>query len=59
MKRAIYLEAHEIETVAGALETHAGYSATVEYYSASVGKRELKRLAKKFRDVLAPKPVTP
>lgn len=59
MKRAIYLEAYEIETVAGALETHATYTTTVEYYPASVGKRELKRLAKRFRDLLAPKPVKP
>jgi len=55
VKRAIFLEAFEVETVAGALENHAAANIT-EYHVVTVGRRELRRLAKKFRDTLAPKP---
>jgi hypothetical protein len=58
MKRPIYLEAYEIETVAGALEKHADKDFIDGGYPLQVGKRELKRIAKKFRDALAPKPVS-
>jgi hypothetical protein len=56
MKRAIYLESYEIETVAQALE---GCAQSAESLANKVvvrtGKRELTRLAKRLRDLLAPK----
>lgn len=57
MKRQIWLESHEIETVASAIERHATEAASSTGFVTQTGRRELNRLAKRFRDLLAPRPI--
>jgi hypothetical protein len=52
MKRAIYLEQHEIETVVLSLESHASEAHSRDTVAVVTGKRELRRITERFRALL-------